>query len=236
MWSYLINLILLFFIYGLLGFIVEIIYVKFAINKWVNRGFLIGPICPIYGGGAILLLLFLKKYENDFLALFLGSIFICSILEYFTSYLLEKIFKARWWDYSHLKYNINGRICLETMLPFGIGGVVIVGLVNPLLVLVLNKIPFICRLIISIILLIVFIVDVITSFTVIYGIKGKIKYLDGDNTDEIKDKVKQIFLNNSYIYRRLIKAFPNLFIKTINLNKLESLRLKRKQKNKLHNK
>ncbi len=224
MFIYVINYTLLFFVYAFLGWILEIIYNRWLNKKWVNRGFLIGPICPIYGCGCLLLIFLLNRYSKDFFALFLGSIFICSILEYFTSYFLEKIFKARWWDYSNFKFNINGRICLETMLPFGIIGSIIVGIVNPFFEELLVFFPLSARLIVAIILLITILIDFIISFKVVSSIKGKIKFLDGDNTDEIKEKIKNIFMLNSYIYRRLFKAFPDLVIKFVNLNKLDLMR------------
>ena len=92
-------------------------------KKFVNRGFLLGPCCPIYGCGCILLNLLLHNYTNNILVLFILTMFTCSLLEYITSFLMEKIFKLRWWDYSQMKFNINGRICLETMTPFSILGV-----------------------------------------------------------------------------------------------------------------
>ena len=130
---------LLFMIYALAGWILEVIYALFADKKLTNRGFLIGPICPIYGVGCVLIILLLTPYKNHPIGLFVLAIVICSILEYFTSYFMEKLFKARWWDYSNRKFNINGRICLETMIPFGIVACFIIYIVNPFVVEILNK-------------------------------------------------------------------------------------------------
>ena len=112
--------IILFFIYSFLGWSIEVFREFQDKNHFVNRGFLIGPICPIYGVGGVLMLLTLGKYKDSPIVLFCMSIIIFSILEYFTSYIMEKLFKARWWDYSNNKYNLNGRICAETMIPFGL--------------------------------------------------------------------------------------------------------------------
>lgn len=109
---------LLFFIYSVMGWILEITCKFIEYKKFANRGFLIGPYCPIYGFGALFITLFLGRYSNDIIALFVMTILICGVLEYFTSYIMEKIFKLRWWDYSRRKYNINGRICLDTLIPF----------------------------------------------------------------------------------------------------------------------
>jgi uncharacterized membrane protein len=91
-------------------------------RKFVNRGFLIGPYCPIYGSGLILILVLLKDVNANFITKFFMIAFIASILEYITSYVMEKLFNARWWDYSNDKFNINGRVCLETFLEFGLVG------------------------------------------------------------------------------------------------------------------
>ena len=111
---------LYFIIYSFLGWTMEVICKLVELKKFVNRGFLIGPICPIYGYGVLAIVLIIGSFKGDLLAVFLKSILVCSILEYLTSYLMEKIFKARWWDYSNKKFNLNGRICLETKIPKGI--------------------------------------------------------------------------------------------------------------------
>lgn len=217
------NYILLFFIYSFIGWIIEVIYTLVTDKRLVNRGFLIGPICPIYGAGSVLLILLLDNYKNDFFVLFLGSVFICSILEYLTSYFMEKIFNARWWDYSYMKYNINGRICLETMLPFGILGSIIINFINPKLVTIINKVDVNIVNVLIILLLLVFILDIAISCSVVSKLKKTLK-LTGDNTEEIKEKIKNIFINHSFLYRRLFRGFPQLFLKRININKLEQLR------------
>ena len=110
---------LYFIIYSFMGRMMEVICKHFELKRFVNRGFLIGSICPIYGYGVLGIILLVGRNTTDLLSVFLKSILVCSILEYLTSYFMEKMFKARWWDYSKRKYNINGRICLETMIPFG---------------------------------------------------------------------------------------------------------------------
>ena len=124
---------LLFVIYSVIGWIMEVIYTLVIDKKFTNRGFLVGPYCPIYGVGAVLIIILLSGYKERPIGLFVLAIVICSILEYFTSYIMEKLFKARWWDYSNRKFNINGRICLETMVPFGVIACLIVYIVNPFL-------------------------------------------------------------------------------------------------------
>ena len=122
----------LFLIYSFFGWIIEVIYTFFEKKKFVNRGFLIGPLVPIWGTGAILITLILRPDDSMF-NLIISSAFIGTFLEYVVNYLMEKIFKARWWDYSKLPFNVNGRVWLGSSLFFGIGGVIIVQFMNPLL-------------------------------------------------------------------------------------------------------
>ena len=103
---------LLFLMYSFVGWSLEVIGKLLEKGKFVNRGFLVGPYCPIYGVGSILMIILLNRYINDPPTLFIMSILLFSVLEYSTSYFMEKIFKIRWWDYTRRKFNINGRICL----------------------------------------------------------------------------------------------------------------------------
>ena len=122
---------LLFVIYSIIGWIVETFHCFFLTKKFVNRGFLIGPYCPIYGIGCICIIELLRKYLGDPLVLFILSALICSIDEYVISYIMEKLFKNRWWDYSDKKFNINGRICLQNSIIFGFLAFLVVYIVNP---------------------------------------------------------------------------------------------------------
>ncbi len=201
---------LLFISYAFLGWCMEVICKLIEKGKFINRGFLIGPYCPIYGWGAIAITLLLKRYTYDVLVLFVMSTIICSIIEYFTSYFMEKRYHARWWDYSNKKFNINGRICLETLIPFGILGVIIMYVTNPWLLNIYEKIPAIYLHVITAILAIIFLVDNIISSNVISSINKEGSKLVKDNTEEITEKVKQILREKSWLHRRLINAYPNL--------------------------
>lgn len=200
---------LLFFAYAILGWIMEVVLKLISQKKFINRGFLIGPYCPIYGYGVLLITFLLRKYQNDFWATFIFSILICGVLEYITSYLLEKIFHARWWDYSNKKFNINGRICLETLIPFGIMGCLIIYVTNPIIIDFLNKLPSLLIHITSITLFMCYIVDNVISCRIIFNLR-EISTNLMDNTEEISKKVKNIITKKSILHRRLIEAFPNL--------------------------
>ena len=207
------ELFILFMIYSFIGWIIELIHGYVRNKKIVNRGFLIGPYCPIYGFGAILMIFFLKKYLNEPITLFFMCICIFSILEYITSYLMEKLFKARWWDYSNYKYNINGRICLETMLPFGVAGLITMYIVNPIFTNGLHNIPQIVLSVIFIVLSITLIVDILLSTSVMANVTKTIKKVKKDNTEEITAKVKELILQKNYLKKRIIKAFPKFKIR-----------------------
>lgn len=217
---------ILFFIYSFLGWIMEVTLTLITDKKFVNRGFLLGPCCPIYGCGCILLNLLLHNYTNNILVLFILTMFTCSSLEYITSFLMEKIFKLRWWDYSQMKFNINGRICLETMTPFSILGVLTIKFATPFFITNINKLSEKTILIISIILITLFIIDVIISLTIVFKLKFVSKNIKKDSTLDIKNAIKKFIKNDIYVYERIIESFPNL---TKSL-KEKALKLKKKSK------
>ena len=99
----------LFIIYSFIGWTIEMVACAIANKKIVNRGFLVGPYCPIYGFSSLIMIGVLQKYLNDAFVLFIMAIFICTFTEYITSYIMEKIFHARWWDYTNIPFNLNGR-------------------------------------------------------------------------------------------------------------------------------
>lgn len=200
---------ILFIIYSFIGWSMEVITKLIEKKKFINRGFLIGPICPIYGCGCLLLIITLSKYKNNIFVLFGMAILICSVLEYLTSYIMEKLFNARWWDYSTKRFNLNGRICASTMIPFGILGSLVVYIINPIITKTIYLIPTNTLKIISITLIIIFISDLIISITIMYGFKGTLKTIEKDGTEEISKKVKEILEKRSYLYKRLVEAFPN---------------------------
>lgn len=209
--------ILLFFTYAFLGWCLEVICKLISEKKFVNRGLLIGPICPIYGYGVIIMTIFLKKYLNDPIALFILIIVSCSILEYATSYYLEKIYHTRWWDYSNYRFNINGRICLETMIPFGILGLLIMNYINPIILNFINSLPNYIIYILSTLFLITYIIDNIISSKIIHNIQKISKdiqqkqIIKKDDTERITKLVrKQIEKSMKRLDKRLIHAFPHL--------------------------
>ena len=200
----------IFIIYSILGWFMEIIIVSTKKRKLTNRGFLIGPWCPIYGFGALFITLLLKKYYEDPLVLFIMSFLLGSILEYVTSYIMEKIFHARWWDYSDHKFNVNGRISLITSLGFGFLGLILVYVFNPFFLKIVMNIPSIVFNIIMIIIGLIFITDIVTSFKIIYNIRKESYINVKDITEITTEEVKKALKEKSIFNRRLLNSFPHL--------------------------
>lgn len=216
------TLFLIFFIYAVLGYIVESICVS-SIEKKItfNRGFLIGPYLPIFGFGGLVMTLCLNKYRDDFIALFIMSMVTCLLLEYTTSYIMEKIFNLRWWDYSNKKYNLNGRICLEVGVMFGIAGILSIKIINPLIEKIFHLVPQNILLIISIILTIILLIDIFLSTITIIKLRTSFTRYSKDSTKEVKRKVIEELSKNSFFIQRIFKSFPTA---TDKLNRFKELK------------
>ena len=163
MQSELIRIVFYFFLYSLLGWAMESIYLSFGQRRLVNTGFLYGPFCPIYGFGAVVLYLLLIHLQGNPVLIFLTGFFVLSIWEYFVGFLLEKIFKTIYWDYSNNKFNINGRVCLLNSIYWGFLSIFFIEIWNPLVEAQLNKVPEEIILYIDIILTAYIIIDMILS-------------------------------------------------------------------------
>ena len=127
------EIILCFFIYGFLGWCTEVAFAAAKEQRFVNRGFLNGPICPIYGVGVMAVVLLLTPYKNNILILYVASIIVVTALEWITGFILEKLFHSKWWDYSHMPLNLNGYVCLLFSLIWGVACVIIVKWIHPLI-------------------------------------------------------------------------------------------------------
>ncbi len=124
-------LFLTFIIYAFFGWCCECIYCSIPAKKLINRGFLTGPICPVYGFGAVIVFQALRPLGSNIFLTFFGGLLLTSTLEYITSFLLEKLFHLSWWDYSKRKFNLHGRVCLRNSLLFGILCVFAVHVIDP---------------------------------------------------------------------------------------------------------
>lgn len=202
---------LLYFMYCVIGYVLECIFCSIIDKKLVlNRGFLIGPYLPIYGKGALCIILLLNKYLEDPFALFIMASLIATVLEYFASYFMEKIFKARWWDYSEKKFNLNGRVCLTNTVLFGLGGLIVMYVINPFLTGILDGFSKTTIIVLGLIFFTIYAVDTIISFTTIYKLRSSSTSLKKDSTEEISEQVRETILKNSYFKKRLLNAFPRI--------------------------
>ena len=207
-------------IYAFFGWIVETLYTSIPKGSFQERGFLFGPIIPIYGFGALMILYLLNPFFDNIFLVFILGIIATSILEYITSYIMEKIFHMRWWDYSNRKFNIQGRICLRNSVLFGILSVVLVEFIHPKVSQFIINIPPEYFGITSTILFILVMIDTLNS--IVYSLNlSKIKLEIDKISEEIirsKEVIKQetrksleeIKVSIGSLEHHIIKAYPNL--------------------------
>ncbi|MGI6607818.1 MAG: putative ABC transporter permease [Erysipelotrichaceae bacterium] len=211
------QLFILFFIYSVIGWVVEVLFVFLESKKIVNRGFLIGPYLPIYGLGAVLITLasfYIPFMDDSISSGFLISFIICGILEYLTSYIMEKRFSIRWWDYSTKPMNLNGRVWIGNLILFGLGGAVIIKLVNPIIFRFFERITDYQFRIASIIILIILITDWIFSHFILKLLRTEVVHSTGDSTEKIAEEIRELFSSRTVFHRRILDAYPNLEYRT----------------------
>lgn len=201
---------LVFMTYSVIGWCVEVLHGLYKRKKFTNRGFLIGPLCPIYGIGALAMTLLLGKHVNNLFMVFVVAVLSSAALEYLTSFLMEKLFRVRWWDYSHLRYNLNGRICLSHLVYFGVFGMLVVRFVNPSFFWLYSHMDPTLRLILAGVLLVAFVADIGVSLWLIINCRVTVGTVHADATDEITTNVKSVLMGKGKLNRRLAKAFPNM--------------------------
>ena len=201
-----------FMIYSFIGYLTEITCCSINNKKLiVNRGFCLGPYLPIYGSSSVIMNIFLAKYSKDIITLFVMSAFVCTLMEYMTSLILEKIFHARWWDYTERKFNLSGRVCLENSCLFGLGGVFIVSILHPFLDGLVSMIPHNVLIILSIVLFVIFMIDVIITVTTMCQVKiATTKFTAKDATEEISRKVRNEIIKNKGLMLHMLNAFPKI--------------------------
>ena len=222
-----------FVIYSFLGWVLESIVRTICEKKIINTGFLIGPFCPIYGFGAIIMLLFLDIFKNNIFLLFFISVIALTLWEYIVGVLLEKFFSTKYWDYSNHKFNYKGRICLTNSIAWGVLGVLFINYIHPFIIQTLSYVEFMYVAIIASVIVLILLIDAIISIIKVKNIKSTLEKIEDINEQikqklsELKDKEKisandnmQKLINNlktrrdrtmRRLYRRayrLKKAFP----------------------------
>ncbi|HEX3023442.1 MAG TPA: putative ABC transporter permease [Lachnospiraceae bacterium] len=188
-----------FLLYSILGWIYESCFVSIRTRTLTNRGFLNGPIIPIYGAGAMLVCVILNPLSNNIPLIFLGGMLLATLLEFVTSYIMEKLFHAKWWDYSQHKFNIQGRICLMVSLFWGFLSVIMITVLRPVSDFIINEFPRKYGEYINDIAIIIIVIDMtITSVStlklnqILYNIQKLrdefVSYIENSKLNEIKDE------------------------------------------------
>lgn len=197
-------------IYSFLGWCLEILFAAIGKRKFLNRGLLNGPCCPLYGCIMVFVLIFFNGLKNNWFFLFIACTATVGIMEFVAGAVMEKIFKRKWWDYSGYKYNIGGYVSVLFTLLWGAGAVIAVKFLHPLFVSFINWIPSLIGHIALIVLGVIFLCDIIVTISAIL----KIRYQNKHMQDIAKQMNKlSIRLGNAIagkMQKRVIKAYPNL--------------------------
>jgi len=187
---YLVDEFLLFLAYSFIGWVSEVIYCSVPEKKLVNRGFLTGPYCPIYGIGALVVINVLTPFSENPIIVYFLAVIITSLLEYVTGYLLERVYHLKWWDYSKYKFNIHGRVVLHNSLIFGVLSLITIYFLNPILLNMINNLPLNMRYTLSLLLLSIFLTDNIISTLKTLKLNTNLSKLHMI-ADEIKEKMSE---------------------------------------------
>jgi len=205
------NYVVVFFVCSLLGWVWESIYCTICQKEWANRGFLYGPVCPIYGFGGTIAYAIYRLGAIGFIPhlswwqIFLVGFAVSMILEYPTSLILEKLFHARWWDYSNIPLNINGRTSVPTSFAFGLASIVIMLHVMPRLDALISTIHVWIITILSYILTILISVDVTLTVSALTDFQKYVNQLEDSFQNKLTDKVSQLFLAENDFRAQAIK-------------------------------
>lgn len=223
-----------FILYSFVGWLYETVLFSIRERRLVNRGFLNGPICPVYGFGAMAVLLVLDGQTDSVIVLFLSASILTTILEYLTSVLLEKLFHAKWWDYSGKRFNLNGRVSLVSTVIFGVMAVLVIEFVHPLIYEMTSLVPSAVLIAAAALALATIAVDTFITVRHILMLNGRLYEIQRaindflaeqlKHAEELRDTLLERFeqseFNNErikllcrlgrYQNNRLLKAFPKI--------------------------
>lgn len=172
------ELVWIFIIYAVIGWCTEVSYAALDTGRFVNRGFLNGPYCPIYGCGVVIVVTALTPLKDNLLILFFGSFILTSVLEYLTGFILEKVFHNKWWDYSNKPFNIHGYVCLKFSILWGLACTFIMKVLHPIIYKFVAIIPYILGVIILVILMTGFAVDVCVTVATILKFNKRLRLME----------------------------------------------------------
>jgi len=172
------EILIFFYIYAFLGWCMEVTYAVLDTGKFSNRGFLNGPLCPIYGFGMVTILLLVEPVQENLFLLFVFSMFITTAIEFITGCALEKIFNAKWWDYSDLPFNIKGYICLKFSIYWGFACTFVIKVIHSLIYSLVQITPNLLLIILLIVFSILMLSDSIVTICTIFKLKKRINVME----------------------------------------------------------
>lgn len=165
----------IFIVYAILGWCAEVAFAAWQSKTFVNRGFLNGPYCPIYGVGMLIVALVLTPLQDSLVMLFVGSFFLTSVLELLTGFVLEKFFDDKWWDYSNFPCNIKGYVCLRFSVLWGVGGTLVMRVLHPLVMNLIRRIPHTVGVVILIVFFVLFATDLGMTISTLLHLKKQVR-------------------------------------------------------------
>ena len=195
----------------------EVVLKYIQLHRFVNRGFYTGPVCPIYGSGAVLITLvvqWLSPLESAVGTTFAISFLLCGALEYFTSLVMEKRFHARWWDYSQKPMNLHGRVWIGNLVLFGLGGVAVVHLMNPVLLASLAGFSVVAQEIAAGVLVALFAADYVLTHFMMKLVKTGVESSEADSTEALNKEIRLLLSDRNVFYRRFADAYPDVIYRT----------------------
>lgn len=185
----------IFLIYAFIGWCTEVSYAALDTGKFVNRGFLNGPVCPVYGCGVLVVVLILTPLKENLLILFVGSVVLTTVIEFVTGFLLEKLFHNQWWDYSDEPFNVCGYICLKFSILWGLACTFVMDILHPMIYKLIQIVPHIPGLILMIVFVIAFCCDIGITVSGILKFNKRLRLMDEiahrlhDISDEIGENI-----------------------------------------------
>lgn len=191
-------------IFSIFGLIIETVFCYITTGVLESRkGLIWGPFCPVYGVGATILIILLDRYNKKTIQLFIAGSIMGNIIEYSLSYILEAMYGARFWDYSYLNWNLNGRICITYSIFWGILAIILIKMVKPIIDKIINKIPNNKKINTAIVILIL-----IDSVATVWAVKT---YQNrAINNTQAKYKIIQYIEDTLFSNEKMKKTFPNL--------------------------
>lgn len=220
-------MLLYFAFYAFVGWCIEVIYMTLELGEFQNRGFLFGPICPIYGFGVVALIMVLTPLSDTFFLLYIGSVVLCTTLELLVGIGMQKLFHNIWWDYSHEKFNYKGYICLKVSLLWGLGCLIVMRIVQPAVAKLVDIMPTWLGNSIIYVFYAIVLVDTIVSLCAVKNLNLRLKKLSeltdalhtasiklgggiSDEVLELRAKYNKLIEKKDIAAERLLKAFPTM--------------------------